>query len=123
MRRDKITLNRLVFYGYHGLFEEENRLGQRFIINIELFTCLKQAGASDDMNDSIDYGQAYELIADIVQGEPKNLIEAVAEEIANQLFASFQLLEACRVEVVKPDPPIKGVYESVSVDIYRERKR
>lgn len=119
---DKILLNRMQFYGYHGLFAEENKLGQRFNVDVELFVDLQKAGQTDEMNDSIHYGHAYELIQRIVEGERKNLIEAVAEAISSTLLASFSLLEACTVKVTKPDPPIPGHYDSVAVEIYRERQ-
>ncbi|WP_077303769.1 dihydroneopterin aldolase [Terribacillus halophilus] len=118
---DKIHLNQLQFYGYHGLFPEENKLGQRFTVDTVLELDLRKAGESDDMTQSIHYGQAYEIIKAVVEGRAKNLIEAVAEEIAKQLFTAFSLLEACTIKVIKPDPPIAGHYESVAVEIRRER--
>jgi len=118
---DKIILNNMHFYGYHGLLPEENKLGQRFTISVELITDLRKAGETDDMNDSINYSEAYEVIKKIVEGEAKNLIEAVAETIANELLTSFHLLKACTVKVIKPDPPIDGHYESVAVEIFREK--
>ncbi|WP_106495582.1 dihydroneopterin aldolase [Lentibacillus sp. Marseille-P4043] len=118
---DKITINRMEFYGYHGLFPEENKLGQRFYVDVELMMDLKKPGLSDVMDDSIDYGHVYELIKNIVEGEPKNLIEAVAEKIADILLSSFDLLVACTVKVTKPDPPIPGHYQSVAVEITREK--
>ncbi|MFP7171948.1 dihydroneopterin aldolase [Terribacillus sp. 7520-G] len=118
---DKIYMNQLRFYGYHGLFPEENKLGQRFMVDAVLELDLSPAGESDDMTQSIHYGQAYEVIKDVVEGRAKNLIEAVAEDIAKQLFEAFPLLEACTVKVTKPDPPIAGHYESVAVEIRRER--
>lgn len=111
------------FYGYHGLFPEERKLGQRFLVDLELFLDLRKAGQSDRMEDSIHYGKVYEQVKAVVEGQPKNLIEAVAETIAEQLFANFQLLEACRVTVMKPNPPIDGHYDSVLVEIYREKKQ
>ncbi|HLR54180.1 MAG TPA: dihydroneopterin aldolase [Pseudogracilibacillus sp.] len=118
---DKIKLNQLQFYGYHGLFPEENKLGQRFIVDVELYLSLKKAGQTDDMYDSIDYGKAYEVLQSIVEGEAKNLIEAVASESATVLLSTFSKLKACRIQIIKPDPPIRGQYESVAVEIYRER--
>jgi len=111
------------FYGYHGLFQEENKLGQRFYVDVELETSLKTAGKTDNMNDSIDYGKVYFIIKDIVEGEAKNLIETVAEDIADALLSTFLTLKACTVKVIKPDPPIPGHYESVAVQIYRERRK
>ena len=118
---DKIILNQMQFYGYHGLLPEENKLGQRFNVDLELFLDLKKPGQSDDMYDSIHYGHGYELVQEFVGGEVKNLIEAVAEGIAERLLANFDLMQACKVTVTKPDPPIPGHYTSVAVEIYRER--
>ncbi|HZW68698.1 MAG TPA: dihydroneopterin aldolase [Pseudogracilibacillus sp.] len=119
---DKIKLKGLSFYGYHGLFPEENRLGQHFIVDVELFVSLKKAGQTDNMADSIDYGMVHDIVKSVVKGEPKNLIEAVAEEIAAEIFATFPTIKTCIVEVIKPNPPIEGHYDSVSVRIQRERE-
>ena len=120
---DKIMLNQMAFFGYHGLLPEENKLGQRFSVDVELFVDLKKAGHTDKMEDSIDYGHAFKVIQSIVEGEAKNLIEAVANDIAETLLDTFPLLQACKVKVIKPDPPIAGHYESVAVEIYREKKQ
>lgn len=118
---DKIILQDMQFYGYHGLFAEENKLGQRFNVDAELYLSLKQAGTTDQMDDSIHYGEAFEKVKEIVEGEPRHLIEAVAEDIAQELLTSFSKLTACKIKVIKPNPPIHGHYESVAVEIYRER--
>lgn len=119
---DKIILQNMQFFGYHGLFPEENKLGQRFNVDLELYTDLKKAGKSDEMHDSIDYGLAFEVVRDVVEGEAKNLIESVADEIAEKLLDTFHLLQACNVKVIKPDPPIPGHYNSVAIEIYREKR-
>ncbi|PAV28586.1 dihydroneopterin aldolase [Virgibacillus profundi] len=118
---DKISLNNMQFYGFHGLLPEENKLGQRFNVDVELFVDLQKPGKTDDMNDSVHYGQVYEVVQEIVEGKAKNLIEAVAESIAASLLTSFELLNGCTVKVIKPDPPIPGHYQSVAVEIYREK--
>lgn len=118
---DKIILQQLDFYGYHGLLKEEKKLGQQFLVDVELFTSLKKAGTSDNMHDSIDYSAVYEMVKGIVEGESKNLIEVVAEEIATSLLKEFSQLEACLIKVMKPNPPIPGSYHSVAVEIYRRK--
>ncbi|WP_188456122.1 dihydroneopterin aldolase [Virgibacillus oceani] len=118
---DKILMNQMEFYGYHGLFPEENKLGQRFYVDVELMTDLKKAGKSDNMADSIDYGHVYELVKEVTEGESKNLVETVAESIADSLLSTFTNLSACTVKVTKPDPPIPGHYQSVAVEIFREK--
>jgi|SRR5690625_1664895 len=120
---DKISLNQMEFYGYHGVFQEEKKLGQRFIVDVELHTPLQTAGQTDNLNDSIDYGLVYLEIKKIVEGKVQNLIEAVAEKIATTLLRTFPALEACVVKVIKPDPPIQGHFKSVAVEIYREREK
>lgn len=118
---DKIILKDMRFFGYHGLLPEEKKLGQRFNVDLELHSDLRKAGKTDYMDDSIHYGHAFDQVKSIVEGPPKNLIEAVAEEIATTLLSTFELLEACTVKLVKPDAPIPGHFESVAVEIYRER--
>lgn len=118
---DQIKLNNMQFYGFHGLFPEENKLGQRFYVDAALFADLHQAGASDDVKDSVNYGEVFETVRRIVEGNVYRLLEALAEGIASELLATFPLINACRIEVKKPDPPIVGHYDSVTVEIYRER--
>lgn len=118
---DKIMVNNMQFYGFHGLFPEENKLGQRFYVDVILYADLTEAGKTDDMTDSIDYGDIYETVKNILEGKAYNLLEAVAESVAGQLLTSYALIDACTVKVKKPDPPIPGHYDSVAVEIYRER--
>ncbi|UOQ91377.1 dihydroneopterin aldolase [Halobacillus shinanisalinarum] len=118
---DKIYLNSMEFWGYHGLFPEENKLGQRFYVDLELELDLKPAAQTDDMNQSINYGEIYEVTKKVVEGEARKLVETVAEQLSGKLLEHFELLDACRVKVTKPDPPIPGHYKSVAIDIYRER--
>src|SRR5690625_5141968 len=118
---DKIILHHMQFYGFHGLLPEENKLGQRFNVDVELFLDLQKAGKTDDMMDSIDYGQAYELDRRIDGEDIKKVIEAVAADVAEQFLGQVALLEACSVKGSKPGPPNPGHYHSVAVEIYRER--
>ncbi|WP_088105910.1 dihydroneopterin aldolase [Halalkalibacter urbisdiaboli] len=118
---DKIYLNELAFFGYHGVFEEETKLGQRFYVDLVLELDLKEAGKSDDLEKTINYGNVYEEVKAIVEGKPYKLVEAVAEKIASTLLSHFDLLERCTVKVTKPDPPIPGHYRSVAVEITRSK--
>jgi dihydroneopterin aldolase len=120
---DAIRLHGMRFFGHHGVFEEEKRLGQRFFVDVDLFLDLQKAGKSDRLSDTIHYGKVYDRVKAIVEGPPKKLIEAVAETIARDLLENFPKLQACRVNIVKPGAPIPGSLDSVSVEIYRERER
>ncbi|MHC0039288.1 dihydroneopterin aldolase [Pseudoneobacillus sp. C159] len=118
---DKITVNGMTFFGYHGVFPEETKLGQRFIVDLEVYCDLMEAGLSDDLHHSVNYAELYFTTKEIVQGEPFKLIEAVAENIASTVLERFPLVQEVKVVVIKPDPPIPGHYKSVSVEITRGR--
>ncbi|MFA9458020.1 dihydroneopterin aldolase [Halalkalibacter sp. AB-rgal2] len=118
---DRIYLNELQFYGYHGVFEEEKKLGQRYIVDVVMKLNLIEAGRTDELNYTIDYGDAYERIQSIVEGKPYKLIEVVAEKIAAELLQTYTLLQECTVKVTKPNPPIAGQYKAVAVEITRGR--
>src|SRR5690625_2590831 len=119
---DIIMLNQMQFYGFHGLFREENKLGQRFNVDAVLFLDLQKAGQTDDMRDTVDYGYVFKVIQAIVEGEAKYLVESVAQNIAETLLETFVVVQACTIKVTKPNPPIAGHHESVAVEIYRERQ-
>lgn len=118
---DKIILNQMSFYGFHGLLPEEKKLGQQFTVDVELYTDLKKPGKSDDMNDSINYAEVYGRVREVVEGKSKNLMEAVAEQIAGTLLGSIESLSACTVKVAKPEAPIPGHFQSAAVEIFREK--
>lgn len=118
---DKIKLNKMAFYGYHGVFSEETKLGQRFIIDLEVEVDLKKAGETDNLEYSINYGQLYFDVKEIVEGKPFKLIEAVAEKIAQTLLDTYEPINSVKVCVIKPDPPIPGHYQSVAIEIVRTR--
>ncbi|MDM5196858.1 dihydroneopterin aldolase [Fictibacillus enclensis] len=118
---DKIYMNGLSFYGYHGVFPEENKLGQRFKVDLILEMDLQSAGTTDDLEHTVNYGEVYATVKEIVEGEPKKLVETVTESIATTLLSSYPLVQQCTVKVVKPDPPIPGHYDSVAIEITRGR--
>ncbi|WP_066301876.1 dihydroneopterin aldolase [Bacillus sp. FJAT-29937] len=118
---DKITLKKMAFYGYHGVFPEETCLGQRFYVDLAVETDLKKAGETDNLKDSINYAELYQVCKDIVEGKPFKLVEAVAEKIAGEMLHHFDTISQVTVRVIKPDPPIPGHYESVAVEITRSR--
>jgi len=118
---DKIYVNQMEFYGYHGVFPEETRLGQRFAVDLTVELDLSKAGKSDELEHSINYAELYQACKEIVEGKPFKLVEAIAEKIAGTILERFSLVEACHVKVIKPDPPIPGHYKSVAVEITRSR--
>ncbi|PAE36793.1 dihydroneopterin aldolase [Bacillus sp. 7884-1] len=118
---DKIFVNQMEFYGYHGVFPEETRLGQRFIVDLMVLIDLKKAGQSDELEYSVNYGELFQVCKEIVEGKPYKLVEAIAEKIAETVLNRFTLVSEATVKVIKPDPPIPGHYRSVAVEITRRR--
>jgi 7,8-dihydroneopterin aldolase/epimerase/oxygenase len=118
---DKIYFNRMEFYGYHGVYSEENKLGQRFFVDLELFLDLKQAGQSDNLKHTINYADVYSLCKEIMENEQYHLVEKIAQRIAQNALDQLPMLDELMVRVTKPDPPIPGHYDSVAVEIRRGR--
>lgn len=95
------------FYGYHGVNPEERSLGQRFVVDVELSASLRTAGRSDNLEDTINYSAIYKRVRAIVEGPPRSLIEALAEEIAVTLLIEFPTTRVV-VAVRKPEVALRG---------------
>lgn len=118
---DKIVLTGMRFYGYHGVYPEESRLGQSFLVDVELHADLRPAGLRDDLRQTIDYGQVYATVKAIIEGRPFKLIEAVAEHVAARVLEGFPVTEVV-VRVHKPKAPIPGSIDCVTVEVCRRRE-
>jgi len=118
---DKILLNNLGFYGYHGVLKEESVLGQKFFIDMELYLDTNEAGLTDDMNKSVSYADVYEVVKEITEKRRFNLIEALAENIAKEVLEKFNLINEVMVRVKKPEAPVNGIYDYFGVEIRRSR--
>jgi len=116
---DVIHLRGLEFYAYHGALPEEQVLGQRFLIDMDLFFDLSQAGSTDQVEDTIHYGEVYQVIKACVTGDSHQLLEHLAEDLAQRVLGQFACT-SLRVEVHKPQAPIPGIFRDVSVEIWRE---
>ena len=118
---DKISLQGMVFYGYHGVGVAERELGQRFVVDLEVERELRSAGLSDDPEDTINYSKVYRAVKEIVEGPGRKLLENVAEAIAERVLRDFDV-ESIRVTVKKPEAPMKGsILAHAAVEIFRER--
>jgi len=118
---DTIKLERIQLYGRHGVYPEENRLGQRFYISLELKLDLREAGMTDDLDRTVNYAEVYDVTKRIVEGEPFKLIEALAETIASRLLDTYAKIHEVTVRVVKPHPPFDIVFDGVTVEVTRNR--
>lgn len=118
---DRMILRKMVFYGYHGVFAEENRLGQKFIVDLELLMDLDRAARSDDVVDTINYAEIHALIKTIVEGQPVKLIEALANNIAQAVLGTYTSIHEVTVGVTKPNPPFDITFDGVTVELRRRR--
>ena len=122
MSSDRIILTGLQFYGFHGVNSEERSLGQPFVVDLEAELDLSVPAASDRLDDTVSYTELYRAVKAVMEGEPRNLLEAAAGAIASKLLEQHPRLDAVRVRVQKPRPPIKGsATGAAAVEIYRSR--
>ncbi|WP_434970479.1 dihydroneopterin aldolase [Microbacterium sp. bgisy207] len=115
---DEIRLEGLRVFGRHGVFAHERENGQDFVVDLTLFVRADTAARSDDVMDTVHYGEVAEAVAQIVAGEPVNLIETLAQRIADRVLA-FSGVQIVRVTVHKPQAPIAQKFADVSVTITR----
>lgn len=118
---DRMVLKRMVFYGYHGVFPEENKLGQKFYVDLDLRLDLTKAGRSDDVADTVNYAEIHSTVKAIVEGAPVKLIEALAEKIANAVLGTYTIINEATVSVTKPNPPFDITFDGVTVELRRRR--
>ncbi|WP_394279764.1 dihydroneopterin aldolase [Microbacterium sp.] len=117
---DEIRLTGIRAFGYHGVYAHERREGQEFIADVVLHLSTRTAAASDDVLDTVHYGELAEQVAAILAGEPANLLETVAERIATAALA-WPIVDAVEVTVHKPSAPIQVPFGDVAVTTRRRR--
>jgi dihydroneopterin aldolase / 2-amino-4-hydroxy-6-hydroxymethyldihydropteridine diphosphokinase len=118
MTSDRIRIQGVQGKGFHGVLPEERQSGQPFIVDIELSVSLAAAGESDDLSQTVDYAAIAKTALAVIEGEPLNLIEAVAERIATAVLALGDIEEAT-VTVHKPEAPVGVPLSDVSVTVVR----
>ena len=116
---DCIKIDNLEIYAYHGVFESEKQEGQKFFVNAVLKTDLKKAGRTDNLTDSTHYGEVCLQIKKSMTEVSYDLIERVAEKIAEDILLNFPLIKEVVLELRKPNAPIPMEFESVSVQLTR----
>lgn len=119
--KDRIILTDLAFYGYHGVMLEENRLGQRFRIDLECGVDLSKPGRSDEVDATISYADIYDLVKKSTEDTRFKLIEALAQHIVDRLFKSFTPIEWVRIRIRKPEAPVPAVAGEFAIELYRDR--
>lgn len=116
---DQIQIKRLEVFANHGILEEENRLGQKFLVSVVMGVDARIPGRSDELSDSVNYAKVSELICREAQGHTFHLIERLAEHLAEKILLQFPLIRYVDLEVEKPWAPVRVPLETVSVAIHR----
>lgn len=116
---DKILLQNMMFYGYHGVYEYEREQGQHFYVDAELNLDFGKAAESDDFHDALDYVAVYHTIKGIVEGQRFRLLEALAGKLADELLTG--MVAKVTVRVRKPGVPLPGAIDFVQVEVTRNR--
>lgn len=117
---DHIALTGLTVRGHHGVFDFERRDGQDFVIDVDLELDTAKAATSDELSDTVHYGELAEGLAAVVAGEPVNLLETLAARLADVCLADVRVA-AATVTVHKPQAPIPLTFGDVAVTIRRSR--
>lgn len=120
MTADRILLAGMRFFGYHGALAEERERGQEFVVDVEVEADLAAAGGSDDLDATVDYRKVYAAVQAVVEGPPRQLLEAVAEAIARAVLA-LDRADAVTVRVRKPAVKLGGPVAYSQVEIRRRR--
>lgn len=119
MKYDEIHIENLEFFANHGVFPEETKLGQKFVVSLILYMDTRKAGKSDDLQMSVDYGAVSQFITEFMKNHTYRLIEAAAENLLQELLLKYPLLEGIDLELKKPWAPVGLPLEYVSVKISR----
>jgi dihydroneopterin aldolase len=118
---DELAILGIECFGHHGVFEFERREGQTFVVDLTLGLDTTPAAASDDLRDTMDYGSLVTSVQTAVETDPVDLIETLAQRIADVCLADDRV-EWARVTVHKPDAPIEATFSDVALTITRKRE-
>jgi dihydroneopterin aldolase len=117
----KIIIEEMEFYAFHGHYREEQIVGNRFLVDLELETNLEQAAASDRLEDAVNYQVAYQLIRKEMRRKKSNLLENIAKRILDALYAELDGIDNIRIRIRKMHPPLGGPIRSVGVTMSRSK--
>lgn len=119
---DKITLSKMEFEGHTGCLDFEKTDGQKFIVSLDLFVDRIRGCYTDELADTIDYANIFEVTKEVVASDSGNLIEALAQKISDAVLRADNRICKVQVTVSKPQAPVKGIFETMEVSIERRRK-
>lgn len=120
MPTDRLSLRGLRGYGRHGVLACERALGQTFVVDVTLELDTRDAAGSDDVDDTVDYGEVARRVLDVVEGEPVALLERLAQQICDVVLV-HRRVNAVDVTVHKPSAPVPAPFDDIAVTIRRTR--
>jgi dihydroneopterin aldolase len=121
MTVDRIAVRNLALFAYHGVFEGEAEIGQRFYLDVVVEADLAPASASDAVDKTVDYAALVAVVSAAFAEKRQKLLETLAERVANRIFEKFPIVSAAEVTIRKPSAPIEAVFDCVEIQIRRQR--
>ncbi len=118
---DKVIISNAKFVVCHGVHDFEKVNPQPFIISAELYCDLSAAMKSDNVADTVSYGDAYRIIEKTVRENCFDLIERLADEIMKNLFAVLHKVDIIKIKIKKPNAPVKGEFDYMAIEVERKR--
>ena len=118
---DKILIENMAFYGFHGVLEEEKSLGQKFFVDLELKLDLSAAGKSDAVEHTVSYADVYDDVKYFVESARYNLIEALGENICNMVLSKYSEVKEVTIRIKKPEAPVRGIFDYMGIQLVRTR--
>ncbi|MDO4540102.1 MAG: dihydroneopterin aldolase [Syntrophomonadaceae bacterium] len=119
---DRLFIENLKVYGNHGVLPEETKLGQMFIISVDMFTDISQACRTDELTAAVDYGEVAQFIIEFVESRTFLLLETLADRLANGILVAFPRLEQVTLKIDKPQAPIRLHFDNVGIEVTRQRQ-
>lgn len=120
MSTDKVALEGMEFYAYHGFYEEERKIGNRYTVDLEVTTDFSKAANQDDLSGTVDYVQLYEIVKDRMT-IPSKLLEKLGQEIVDGVFQCFPSVSEVKVSVSKHNPPFGGICAKSKITLERTK--
>ena len=117
-----IRLHNAVFYAYHGVLLDEQNLGGKFEVDVDLYCDLSRGAESDHLEDTVNYERVYDCIRTLVLEKKHLLLESLASAVGRGILKNFSKVNSVTVKVRKPSAPVKGVIDYVEVELTEMRR-
>ena len=118
----KIIIEEMEFYAFHGHYQEEQIVGNRFLVDLEMEADLREAANSDNLSDAVNYQRAYQIIKNEMRRTKSNLLENIGKRILDALFAKMEGIKKATIRIRKLNPPMGGPIKSVGITMKRKQK-